>query len=256
VTWRNLDLSLIADRYGNDVRPLNAAPCFLYTNQTAYLTNFLLDNMPSVKTVLSVFAMRDFSDCAGSPAEFFDPDDARRYVFKGDAGWYLYYKNFRPGQFARDVVSLPGMRSGETVDAPLVMDRYGSGPLTLPNPEIRENFELDRSCLSHLKEMSDNLARRGVDFIVVLFPLMPAWRDAYDPAGVRDAEFRAAVAEQLASTRTTLIDVQKGLELDNKNFTDHAHLQWSSVPLLMQYLVAQLDRSQLSFVGEGKQNAL
>ena len=117
-------------------------------------------------------------------------------------------------------------------------------------PEIRENFEFERSCLTHLKSMSDSLARRGVDFVVVLLPLMPAWRDAYDPGGDRDAEFRSAVAEQLASTRTVLIDAQKGLRFRNEDFTDHAHLQWSSVPLLMQYLIAQLERTRLSYVGE------
>jgi hypothetical protein len=252
VTWRNLDFSFFEEYYGDEVQPLNAAPCFLYINQTAYLTDFLLDNMPGVKTVLSIVSMRDFSKCSSSPTAFFDPEDARGYVFEGQSGWHLYYKNFRPAAFVRDVISLPGRRSGETSYGSLVMDKYGSGPVTLASPEIRENFEFDRSCLTHLKSMSDSLARRGITFVVVLLPLMPAWRDAYDPGGDRDAEFRSAVAEQLASTRTVLIDPQKGLKLKNENFTDHAHLQWSSVPLLMQYLIAQLERTQLSFVGERK----
>ena len=60
---------------------MNAAPCYLYVNQTAYLTDFLLDNMPSVKSVLSVFSMRDFSACLTSPTAFFRPEDAESYVF-------------------------------------------------------------------------------------------------------------------------------------------------------------------------------
>lgn len=255
VTWRNLDFSQLKARYGEEIRPLNAAPCYLYANQTAFMTDFLLDNMPSVRTVLSVFSMRDFSQCRNSPTEFFRPGDARGYVFDGSPAWHLYFKNFRPLAFVRDVIALPDMRSGRAADATLVMDRYGSGPFVLPHPEIRDDFELDESCLDHLGRMSEDLAARGVDFIVVLMPLMPAWRDAYDPGGVRDARFRSAVADELAGTRTVLIDAQEGLRLDNRNFTDHAHLQWPSVPLLMQYLMAQLDRTELGLDDDGRQHA-
>jgi hypothetical protein len=190
--------------------------------------------------------MRDFSACAASPTEFFRPEDAESYVFGRDPSWHLYLKNFRPLAFLRDVIELPAMRSGENFNAPLVMDLYGSGPLTLPEPEIRENFELDHTCLDHLSAMSENLSRRGIDFIVVLLPQMPAWRDAYDPGGARDAEYRAAVSRRLDGTRTVLIDAQRGLRLRNDQFTDHAHLQWDAVPLLMRYLITQLDKSELS----------
>jgi hypothetical protein len=246
VTWRNLDFSVFEEHYGKDIEPLNAAPCYLYVNQTAYLTDFLLDNMPSVKSVLSVFSMRDFSACSVSPTEFFRPEDAKSYVFDRDPSWHLYLKNFRPLAFARDVIDLPAMRSGKSISGSLVMDSYGSGPFNLPEPEIRENFELDSTCLNHLSAMSESLSRRGIDFIVVLLPLMPAWRDAYDPGGVRDAEFRSAVSRRLSGTRTVLIDAQQGLHLRNDQFTDHAHLQWEAVPLLMRYLITQLDKSELS----------
>ena len=263
VTWRNLDFSVFAEHYGGEVEPLNAAPCFLYVNQTAFYTDFLLDNMPSVKSVMSVFSMRDFSACAASPTEFFRPEDARGYVFDKQPAWHLYLKNFRPVSFARDVVELPGMRSGEDISASLVMDPYGSGPFTLPKPEIREDFQLDATCLDHLSAMSEDLSRRSIDFIVVLLPQMPAWRDAYDPGGVRDAEFRREVSRRLEPTRTVLIDAQQGLHLSNEQFTDHAHLQWRSVPLLMRYLISQLDKSELSLshadgvqAGRGADHAL
>jgi len=251
VTWRNLDLSIFAEHYGKDLEPLNAAPCFLYVNQTAYLTDFLLDNMPSVKSVMSVFSMRDFSACSTSPTAFFRTEDVESYIFDGYPAWHLYLKNFRPGAFVRDVINLPAMRSGENASAPLVMDPYGSGPFTLPEPEIRNNFEFDPTCLDHLGAMSESLSRRGIDFIVVLLPQMPAWRDAYDPGGVRDAEFRSAVSRRLDGTRTVLIDAQKGLHLRNDQFTDHAHLQWDAVPLLMHYLITQLDKSELSLTNAG-----
>jgi hypothetical protein len=246
VTWRNLDFSILEDHYGGNVKPLNAAPCYLYVNQTAYLTDFLLDNMPSVKTVMTVFSMRDFSSCSTSPTAFFKPEDARGYVFERDPAWHLYLKNLRPIPFVRDVIDLPAMRSGADIMGPLVMDEYGSGPVSIPEPEIRQNVELDPTCLDHLSAMSESLARRGVNFIVVLLPVMPAWRDAYDPGGVRDAEYRSAVASRLASTQTVLIDAERGLHLRNENFTDPAHLQWRSVPQFMDYLISRLDLTELS----------
>ena len=252
VTWRNLNFSIFEDHHGDDVKPLNAAPCYLFANQTAYLTDFLLDNMPSVKSVMTVFSMRDFSSCSTSPTAFFKPEDARGYVFEGKPAWHLYLKNLRPVSFMRDVIKLPAMRSGGNNIAPLAMDEYGSGPLMLPEPEIRQNVQFDPTCLDHLSAMSESLARRGVDFVVVLLPVMPAWRDAYDPGGVRDAEYRAAIASRLASTPTVLIDAEQGLHLRNEQFTDPAHLQWSSVPLLMDYLISRLDVTELSLALTGK----
>ena len=111
--------------------------------------------------------------------------------------------------------------------------------------------------------MRDDLSRRVIHFIVVLLPQMPAWRDAYDPGGVRDAAFRRAVSQRLGGTDTVLVDAQQGLELTNDQFTDHAHLQWRSVPLLMRYLISQIDKSELSLsqvgaghTGEGPDHAL
>ena len=88
-------------------------------------------------------------------------------------------------------------------------------------------------------------------FIVVLLPQMPAWRDAYDPGGMRDAAFRREVSSLLGGTDTVLIDAQQGLHLRNDQFTDHAHLQWQAVPLLMRYLISQLDKSELSLSHAG-----
>lgn len=225
-------------------------------DETAFLTGFLLDNMPSVKTVLSVFSMRDFEACSAGENAFFRPGDAQGYVFGGNPGWHLYFKNFRPGAFLRDALTLADMRSGRNIDAPLVMDAYGSGPLMLPEPDIRENVSVDPACLTQLRALSEGLARRGVEFVVVLLPPMPAWIAAYDPGGFRDRAFRAEVSRHLERTGALLIDAAKGLSLTDKDFTDHAHLQWTSVPAFMDHLISQMDRSKLDFAGRGKHHAL
>ncbi|UEM06778.1 hypothetical protein JL101_030255 (plasmid) [Skermanella rosea] len=256
VTWRNLDFSVLKARYGDAVEPLNAAPCYLHVDETAFLTGFLLDNMPSVKTVLSVFSMRDFEACSAGENAFFRPEDARDYVFGGSPGWHLYFKNFRPGAFLRDALTLADMRSGENIHAPLVMDAYGSGPLLLPEPDIRENVSVDPACLRHLRNMSKELSRRGVEFVVVLLPPMPGWIAAYDPGGFRDGAFRSEVSRHLERTGALLIDAAKGLALTDKDFTDPAHLQWTSVPAFMDHLISQMDRSQLDLAGGEKHHAL
>ncbi|WP_037460131.1 hypothetical protein [Skermanella stibiiresistens] len=256
VTWRNLDFSIFEQRYGKAVQPLNAAPCFLHVDQTAFLTDFLLDGMPSVKTVLSVFSMRDFQSCPAGGGAFFKPEDARDYVFGGSDAWHLYFKNFRPNAFLRDVVNLAEMRSGELIDAPLVMDRYGSGPLKLPEGDIRDNVSVDPACMTHLRAMSDMLARRGIEFVVVLFPPMPSWIEAYDPGGARDAAFRADVSRHLNLLNTVLIDTTKGLNLKDSDFTDHAHLQWSSVPILTEHVISQMDSTERGFAAGDKNHAL
>ena len=56
--------------------------------------------------------------------------------------------------------------------------------------------------------------------------------------------------------RALLIDAAKGLALTDKDFTDHAHLQWTSVPTFMDHLISQMDRSQLDLAGGGRHHAL
>jgi hypothetical protein len=239
VTWRNLDFSTLEGTAGQEVRPLNGAPCFLKIHETAFLTEFYLDNMPSVKNVVSVVAMRDFENCTSSPA-FFDRATARRYVFDGWPAWELYFLNFRPKVLLRDVISIQAMRSGSDVRNSLDMDRYGSGPLLITPPEIRGNVATTPECFDHLEAMARDLAARNVGWSVVLLPPMPAWLRAYDPAGVRDREWRQAVAQRLERTGATLVDGRGGPATDDRHFSDPAHLHWSSVPMFSTWIFQQI----------------
>lgn len=245
VTWRTLDLQVFERYFGRHAQPLNAAPCYVRMNQIAFLTDFYLDHMPQVHTVLSVFAMRDFSQCTNNPTAFFDRQDAARYIFEKSPSWYLYVKNFRPRSFFKDVINLPERRSGENKSETFSMDRYGSSPLRLDVPETRDDVIMDPSCLIALRAMSDKLARRSVNFIAVLLPPMPAWIERYDPDGMRDRAYREAVAAQLDPVDALLIDPAKELALGDEHFTDHAHLQWDSVPYLMQYVIDKLEQLEV-----------
>jgi hypothetical protein len=242
VTWRNIDFSLFDRRLGDRADPLNAAPCFLKVNETAFLTDFYLRHMPRVRTVVTVFAMRDFDDCRGDGA-FFDADDARRYVFDRMPGWPLYFKNFRPWTFAKDVVRVPAMRSGADSLAPMVMDRYGSGPLRIEPPDVRGDMAYTRACLDRLEKAARDLKARKVDWVVVLMPPMPAWIAAFDLGGRRDAAWRAAVAARLDGTGALLLDGARSPIDADRQFTDPTHLHWDSVPILTTWIMDEMERA-------------
>jgi hypothetical protein len=197
--------------------------------------------MPAVRTVVSVFAMRDFDDCRGTGA-FFDPEDARRYVFDGKPGWPLYFKNFRAWTLLKDAGRIQAMRTGADTFAPLVMDAYGSGPLTSEPPDVRGDMEYTGACLARVEAMARDLQARGVTWVVVLLPPMPAWIAAFDPGGVRDAAWRDGVAERLAGTGAVFLDGRKSPIDDDRRFSDPAHLNWRHVPILMTWLMDELAR--------------
>lgn len=237
VAWRSVDLRPFKRRYGPGVHPLNAAPCYLRMNQITFLTDFYLNHLPKVRTVLGVFAMRDFAECATNPTEFFDRHDAARYIFDKSPSWHLYVKNFRPRSFIKDVLKLPAMRAGDN------MDGYGWLPLHIDIPEVRDDVIMAPSCLEALSAMSKNLARRGVRFIVVLLPPMPSWLERYDPNGVRDLRYRQFVATALDPSQAVLIDAAKALRPDDTYFADPAHIHPDSVPSFMRFVIDEIKRA-------------
>lgn len=243
VAWHSVDLRPFKHHYGSGVHPLNAAPCYLRMNQIAFLTNFYLDHLPKVRTVLGVFAMRDFAECATNPTEFFDRDDAGRYIFDKAPSWHLYVKNFRPKSFFKDVIELPEMRTGENAPEALNMDRYGWTPLHIDIPEVRHDVIMDPTCLRALSAMSTSLTRRGVRFISVLLPPMPSWLERYDPNGVRDRRYRRSVATALDPSRAVVIDAAEALRPDDEYFTDPAHIHPDSVPGFTRFVINEFKQA-------------
>jgi hypothetical protein len=178
------------------------------------------------------FRHADFSECASNPTEFFDVDVAGAYIFERQSAFYLYFKNFRPPRFLSSVLDPPRTKR----------DRYGWNPLET-EPDARENVFLDETCLPHLRRMSTRLAQKGIDFVAVLLPPMPAWLRQYDPTGARDRDYRVAVAAHVDPEHTLLIDAAGGLKLGDEHFTDPAHLQRDSVPLLTHYIQRKVDQA-------------
>ncbi|WP_181707055.1 hypothetical protein [Chthonobacter rhizosphaerae] len=244
VTWRNLDFAAVSAAETGASKPLNGAPCFLQVNQTRFLTDFYLDRMPKVKTVVSLFAMRDFETCGGDGA-FFRPELLDLYVFERWSGLPVYFINFRPRPFLASVRHIKEMRTGELERTPLVMDAYGSGPLDVP-PETWGDVKIDPACMAHLARMEKDLSERGVRWIVVLFPPMPSWLERHDPTGARDLAWRREVASKLAAPSTVVVDGRDAGLKDVNFFTDPAHLNWKQVPDFTRWIFERVaDRTPI-----------
>jgi hypothetical protein len=234
VSWRNLDFAQL----GVGGMPLNAATCYLHVHETGFMARFAIDAWPTARTLLIVLAMRDFKNCTG-PAAFFDRDAAMRYVQRDHTGWLLYFLNFRPKIFASAILGekpLAGQAPGTSL---LEMDRFGSGPIRIRPPDVREDVEIDPGCFAPLREMAQEVRSRGRRLAVVLMPPMPAWIAAYDPAGERDAGWRRMVSATLDGTQAVLIDAA-AFTVGDTAFTDPAHFHWEAVPIFMDWLRPRL----------------
>jgi hypothetical protein len=223
VTMRNLDFDALPEPARQAQRLVNAAPCYLHVHQIRAFTRFMLDYEPHVRTVLTVLAPRDFEDCRGSPARFFDRSTARGYLDGRVSGWWLYFRNFRPLSFTRDALQRPGR------EAELVYDPHGSSPMPGDDSDAGRAFTLDRACFDALRGLAEDLERRGVRLVAATLPVMPEWARRFDPAGQEQERFRSAVAAALAGTGTVLVDGMGGYAVADGDFADPAHLHWPAV---------------------------
>ncbi|HUG60624.1 MAG TPA: hypothetical protein VMP03_02190 [Methylomirabilota bacterium] len=193
-----------------------------------------------MRTVLTVFAMRDFENCVDDGA-FFNRILARLYVTYRLPGLPLYFVNFRPSTFAYDFNKIKEMRTHADAPYSMVMDRYGSSPYLVEPPEIREDMRVDPDCFPYLAAMEADLEARGIRWIVALMPAMPAWINHYDPGGERDADWRRAMKATLTSPNTVLIDGEEGPLRETHHFTDPSHLHWNNVPQFTRWIFAKVN---------------
>lgn len=220
VTLRNLDFGALSPEARAAAGGfLNGATCYLRLNQTRFLTNFYLDQQPRFHTVLTIIAPRDFSHCSTNPTEFFDRELLTKYLHREVNGWWLYFRNFRPRFFLRDVVMLPQEREE--------FDPYGSGPLVNDEPIIWQLATPDPSCYGELRRLADELHGRGAQLVVVTAPVMPAWLAADSSNVATEKVFESGIRAALAGSSAVLID--KGWQAPTNGFADPLHLQWPAV---------------------------
>lgn len=220
-TWRNLDMSVIEETLPG-AKPMNVAPCFLDMKQTAYLADFMLDNMPDVKTVLSVVHLRDFTTCPAVDTEFFDPKQARGYIFDKKTPWLLYFKNFSLTPFLLDVKHLKDMRTDPYNMNSMVMDEYGTGFLRVLNP-WRPDAKLNDACFEGVAQLEQSAKEHGARAVIVILPTMPSYKSEFDPDGDVHAQLRAKIRAQLSEPGSIVIDAED-LGWTDERFADPVHL--------------------------------
>jgi hypothetical protein len=236
VTLHNLDLAVLSERVPGVV-PLNASPCHLHVDQTAYMVRFLLDHMPEVNTVLTVMSPRDFKRCSPNDTAFFDDDLAGWYIFGKQTAAPVYLQALGSSRF------LQALFAGATGRPK--WDPYGTHPMHAKRKtDIPLAWDPEPACFAALGELERLAESRGARLVVATFPTMPSWAKTYDPDGRTMAAWHAALRATLRSPRTVLVDGSE-LHFADDAFADPLHLLWSHTDELTEHIAKSLDDEQL-----------
>ncbi len=218
-TLRNLDMSVFKTSLG--VEPLNAAPCFLQVDQTAFLTDFLKPRMPELKTVLVVVLPRDFENCAAKDSAFFDARQANLIFDQRMPRWSPYITGFRPYYLARHAVDT---RKGLS-NVPSVIqghqDGFGSEVFKAKrswSPELR----IDATCFSDLSRFEAGLSKSNIKLVVALAPTAATWRERVDPSNAQLRDWERKMRDSLSSSTIFIPDWPDAKSA--KYFSDEMHL--------------------------------
>jgi len=217
-TWRNLDMSVLEQRL-HGTRAINAAPCYLHIDQTAYMAGFLLERMPRVDTVLAVVAPRDFEACPASQRAFFDPHLAGAYLGSRVPAWLPYVTGFRPIYLAREAIEQENLPPGPDAVA---LDGHGSSILRKPH-SWRPAPVFDPSCYEGLATLEETVTSRGARLVVSSLPVMPEWSERFDPDGSLVESWTREMRATLRQPETLFLD-GRSLAWGDERFADPVHL--------------------------------
>ncbi len=243
-TWRNLDMSVF-ERQTAGTRALNAAPCFLQIDQTAFLTAFLLDRMPRVDSVLVTLAPRDFEACRREHTAFFQPVLAGAYVDRTMPTWLVHFLGFRPVWLLREVLRL--RRTSELQGEGPFEDAYGSSILRRPG-RYWPALKLDPRCDNVLPRLEALVAARGARLVVATVPVMPAWAAEFDPDGASVEAWSRRLASSLGKPESLFID-GRALAWGDERFADPVHLLYPHHVAFSEFVAAAIEAHRRAGAG-------
>ncbi|WP_434456109.1 hypothetical protein [Stutzerimonas urumqiensis] len=242
VAWRHVDGdALVAAAPGT--RPMNGAFCGLHVDQTAYVTEWLLDRQPTVRQVVMVVDPLDFAGCWRERDAVFDRDDVDRYVYQDASPWLYYLRYFAPISLTRNALKVSDQRAGLIEWDPLVFNRHGDGPLVSDNDRglfYGTPEPLDGACFAALADMADTLDREGRQLTVVSTPLHPEWKALVDPDGSFIADYDARILQALGGTTARYWNADQQWQPPETAFIDAIHLRWSAAQAFSAALARQL----------------
>jgi hypothetical protein len=213
-TWRNLDMAV----FGLDpTRAVNAAPCFLQINQTAFFVDLLRQLTPNLHRVITVVAPRDFERCSPQETPIFEPVLGSWFLQRRIPAWLPFIINMKASYLVKTALTLPQERASGLLD----FDDYGASPLTQAKV-WRPAPVFDERCFIAFEKYSLRMAEIGVPLVIATIPIMPEWADTFDPTGwiVEEWVNRLKV---LAQKGTHVIDGREKF-FRSEQFADPVHL--------------------------------
>jgi hypothetical protein len=234
MAWRQFDAEPFAAKLGQE-HVLNGATAFLKVHQTRFLTSFYMDNLPHLRTVILMLGPPDFEDCTSNPADLFDPDEARGYVFEEASPAPLYLRYFSPAHYLRRA------RDYEKRQVPMLgdlfMDSYGSGPMQW-TPEMMTGLRygdqhFDRACTRELLTLLSEIKGRNIRPVVVFSPVHPEFRQRY-PETMR--QLKQVAAQAKAGIQTSDFFDMSESNAQASDFFDAIHLQWTAARVFSEQL--------------------
>ncbi|MGF1642969.1 MAG: hypothetical protein ACFCUJ_04945 [Thiotrichales bacterium] len=233
-TLRNLDMRVFERRLGRTA--LNAAPCYLYMDQTAVLAEFLLDRLTALEMLLVVVHPRDFKTCDAKDRDFFNEWTLSGYLDGWLPNWWPYITGLRPFYLVKHVLAQhKQLREGGGLT--LVPDGLGSeflGAFNGWNPEL----VIDERCFEGVEQLVSLSRREGFELVLVLLPHEAKWRTEHDPDGTRLAAWASRLTA-VAGETVQVIDT-RDLDWPTAHFSDPVHLLAPYVPTYSEIVAERL----------------
>jgi hypothetical protein len=244
MAWRQFDAEPFAAKLGQG-HVLNGATAFLKIHQTRFLTSFYMDSFPRLRTIVLMLGPTDFQNCTSIPADLFDPDEVRGYVFEQDSPAPLYLRYFSPAHYlrrARDYEERLVPMRGD-----LFMDSYGSGPMQW-TPEMMKGLrygdqDFDRACIHELHKLLSEIKSRNIRPVVVFSPLHPEFRQRYSETIQQLKQIAAQVKAEIQAS--DFFDMTEN-NAEAADFFDAIHLQWTAARVFSRQLVSLVLPGQIA----------
>jgi hypothetical protein len=249
IAWRDIDSSQFARRTPG-VRPLNAGFCYSAVSESAFVANYLLDRLPSLRSVVAVVVPQDFTRCTRS--QLFDPAIADSYFFGHRWLWSFYFTQFDPISLTRNAFHIRAMREARDRFNPLEMTAYGDGPLRISGTRglMYGRFTgYDPACFAALRSLAGSVTAGGRRFFVITGPVHPDWYALHGASGAVRSDMLAGIEVALGDIDgTRLWDGAAEFGGKPSEFTDALHINWGAAQRFSTLVAEALDKDIISAI--------
>ena len=242
VAWRHVDSSVL-ERLIPGVVPRNAGFCGLPLTQTTQVARWLLGRLPAVRQVILVTSPMDLSECGVQATSAFDTAEADRFVFRHIGELTAYLRFFQPVGMIRNAMNVAERRNDVRGFDPLIFTRHGDGPFDPPARTgliYNHGVTLDPLCFEALRALATDLARRGIDLVVVSTPLHPDWKARYDADGVMRARIDHGIETAIRNSGARYWNGERAYVPGREAFIDAIHIRWPAAGAFTELLAQDL----------------